>query len=117
MNEVSPPGDSAGNGIAERAILTVGGVVRTMKVVVEENVLEGRDIFPCLVAWLVHHAAQVICACVVGANGLTPFRRLKGRKFGTPLAGFGERVWLRDFVLERANKFNPRVVALHRGGL
>ena len=35
-------------------------------------------------------------------------RRLKGRKFGTPLAGFGERVWLRDSVLESANKFNPR---------
>ena len=50
----------------------------------------------------------MICACVVGPDGLTPFRRLKGRKFGTPLAGFGERVWLRDPVLERANKFNPR---------
>ena len=33
---------------------------------------------------------------------------MKGRKFGTPLVGFGERVWLRDPVLERANKFNPR---------
>ena len=45
---------------------------------------------------------------MVGADGLTPFRRLKVRKFGTPLAGFGERVWLRDPVLGRANKFNPR---------
>ena len=46
---------------------------------------------------------------MVGADGLTPFsRRLTGRKFGTPLAGFGERVWLRDLVLERVNKFNPR---------
>ena len=48
------------------------------------------------------------CAWKVGADGLTPFRRLKARKFGTLLAGFGERVWLRDPVLERANKFNPR---------
>ena len=57
---------------------------------------------------MVHHAAQVICASIVGADGLTPFRRLKWRKFGTPLAGFGERVWLRDPVLERVNIFNPR---------
>ena len=57
---------------------------------------------------MVHHAAQVICACMVGADGLTPFRRLKGRKIETALAGFGERVWLRDPVLERVNKFNPR---------
>ena len=56
------------------AILTVGRLVRTTKTVVEEKVLE---------AWMVHHAAQVICACMVGADGLTQFRRLKGRKFGT----------------------------------
>ena len=89
VDEVSPPGDSAGSGIAGRAILTVRGLVRTTKAVVEENVLEGRSAGPRLVAWMVHHAAQVICTCMVGADGLTPFGRLKGRKFGTPLAGFG----------------------------
>ena len=36
--------------------------MRTTKAVVEENVLEGRDAGPRLVAWMVHHAAQVICA-------------------------------------------------------
>ena len=108
VDEVSPPGDSAGDGIAERAILTVGGLVRTTKAVVEEKVLQGRNAGPRLIAWMVHHAAQVICACMVGADGLTPLRRLKGRKFGTPLASVGESVWLRDLVLERANKFNPR---------
>ena len=85
VDEISPPGDSA-----------------------EENALEGRDAGPRLTAWMVHHAAQVICACMVGVDGLTPFRRLKERKFGTPQAGFGERVWLRDPALERVNKFNPR---------
>ena len=82
--------------------------MRTTKAVVEVKVLEGRNAGPRLIAWMVHHAAQVICACMVGADGLTPFRRSKGRKFGTPLANFGERVWLRDPILERANKFNPR---------
>ena len=96
VDEISPPADSAGNGIAERAILTVGGLVRTTKAVVKENVLEGRSAGPRLEAWMVHHAAQVICTCMVGADGLTPFRRLQQRKFGTPLAGFGEREWLRD---------------------
>ena len=43
VDEISPPSDSAGNGIAERAILTVGGLVRTTKAVVKENVLEGRS--------------------------------------------------------------------------
>ena len=82
--------------------------MRTTKAAVEEHVLEGRNVGPRLTVWMVHHAAQVICACLLGADGLTPFRRLKERKFGTPLASFGERVWLRDPILERANKFNPR---------
>ena len=127
MDEVSPPGDSAGNGIAERAILTVGGLVRSTKAVVEESVLEGRNAGPRLVAWMVHHAAQVICTCMEGADGLPPFRRLKGRKFGTPLAGVGERVWLRALVLESEQVQSemhrgevawilPQVVPLHRGG-
>ena len=79
--------------------------MRTTKAVVEENVLVGRDAGPRLTAWMVHHAAQVICACMVGADGLHHSGRSKGRKFGTPLAGFGERVWLRDPF---SNKFNPR---------
>ena len=40
----------AGNGIAERAILTVGGLVRKTKAVVEENVPVGRDAGPRLTA-------------------------------------------------------------------
>ena len=62
VDEISPPGDSASNGIAERAILTVGGLVRTTKAVVEEKALEGRNAGPRPTAWMVHHAAQVICA-------------------------------------------------------
>ena len=75
VDEIS---DSAGNWIAERAILTVGVLVRTTKAVVEENVLEGRGAGLRLTAWTVHYAAQVICACMVGADGLTPLRQLKG---------------------------------------
>ena len=61
-----------------------------------------------LLVGMVHHAAQVFNACSVGADGLTPIRRLKGRKFGTELAGVGERVWLRERTLGKVNKFNPR---------
>ena len=64
---------------------------------------------------------------MVGADGLRPFRRLKGRKFGRPLAGFGERVWLRDpdsgkseQVQSEAHRGEvarvlPQVIPPHRG--
>ena len=57
---------------------------------------------------MVQHAAQLINACTVGTDGLTPFRWWKGRNFGTPLAGFGEWVWLREPPLEKVTKFEPR---------
>ena len=76
VDEVSPPGDSAANGVAARAISTIGGLVRTTKAVVLESSLAGR------------HAAQVLNACSVGTDGLTPLLHSKERKFGTPLAGF-----------------------------
>ena len=52
----------------------------------------GRTAGPRLIAWMVRHAAQLHDACSVGTDGFTPFRRLQGRKYGTLLAGFGERV-------------------------
>ena len=42
--------------------------MRTMRAVVEENALGGRDAPQRLTAWMVHHAAEVICACMVGAS-------------------------------------------------
>ena len=128
VDEISPPGDSAGNGIAERAILTVGGLVRTTKAVVEENVLEGRDAGPRLTAWMVHHAARVICACMVGADGLTPFGRLKERKFGTLMqvsvnACGSETRFLKQRTSSVQSEVHggevvwilPQVIPLHRG--
>ena len=50
---------------------------------------------------------QVHSACSVGTDGRTPTWRLKGRKFGTPLAGVAERVWLREPPVEKVNKFHP----------
>ena len=68
----SPPSDSAGKGIAERATLIVGGLVRMKKAVVEENVLEGRDAGPRLTAWMVHHAAQVIAPAWLAQRASRP---------------------------------------------
>ena len=61
---------------------------------------------------------------MVGADGFTPFRRLKVRKFGTPLAGFGERVWLRkgEQVQPKVRRGKvawvlPQILSLRCGGL
>ena len=50
VDEVSLPGDSGVNVIAERAIWTVGRHMASTKVFLEENVLEGHDVGPRLTA-------------------------------------------------------------------
>ena len=82
-------------------VVDFDGRFRMVRTVKRANGIAEMAIAMRPTAWMVHNAAQVICACMVGVDGLTQFQRLKGRKFG-------ERVWLRDPVLEKVNKFNPR---------
>ena len=128
VEEVSPPGDSAGNGIAESAILTVGGLVRTTKAVVDEKVLEGRNAGPRLIAWMVHHAAQVICACMVGADGPHAIQTIKGTQLRHTVGGFrrtrvaqgpgsGKSKQVQPGVHRgEIARVLPQVILLHRGG-
>ena len=95
----------------------------------EESALGCRAAGPRLAAWMVHHAAWVICACPVGTGGLTPFRRLKGRKFGTTArwvwsAGVAQRTAVGESEQVQSEMRRgkvawvlPEVVSLHRGRL
>ena len=100
-NEVGPP--------VERAILTVGGLVTTTAAVEgspRAGVTSARISWRgwCTMPPRYSTRAQSV------QMGLTPLRRVKGRKFGTPLAGCGERVRLREPPVEKVNKFDPRCV-------
>ena len=96
-------------GNAERANLTVGGLVRTTKAVVEEKVLEGRNAGPRLTTWMVHHATQVVCACMAGADGAHAIQTIKwgassARRWQVSVNSCGSKTpcW------KRVNKLNPR---------
>ena len=62
VDEVRPAGDSAAKVVVERAISTNGGLVT--KAAVEDSALAGRSADPRLMAWMVHHAAQVLSTLV-----------------------------------------------------
>ena len=119
VDEVSPPGDSAANGVAERVILTTwrpreddeGCCGRTFCLLVVPPARVPRR------GWCTMQPRYSTPAQSVQV-GSTPFRRLKGRKCG-----------YREPPLEKVNKFNPRcvearllgilpqVISIHRGGL
>ena len=90
--------------------------------------LEGRDAGLRLTAWMVHHAAQVTCACMIGADGLTPFR-IKGAQVRHAAGRFrcsrvAQRPCSGKIEQDQSEMHGgevawilPQVVPLHRGGL
>ena len=90
--EESPVGDSQSNGLAENAVRELKGVARSLKFAVatlhNAEVHAKHPILP----WLISHAAAVINRAQLGKDGLTAFRRWKGRDFRRALPPFVEVV-------------------------
>ena len=90
--EKSKKYDSQSNGAAERAVQTVEGITRTLKLVLEKRL--GCQI-PCahpVMAWLVKHGAECLNRYQVGKDGRTAYERLKGKKYKGDVCEFGQVV-------------------------
>ena len=84
--------ESHDNGLAGMAVREIKGVARSVRVALSE--LYKKDIsskHPVL-PWLVSYAARQITCGQIGADGLTPHQRLKGRAFRKLLPVFAESV-------------------------
>ena len=90
--EESPVGDSQSNGLAENAVRELKGVARSLKFAVAT--LHNTEIHAKhpILPWLISHASAVIIRSQLGKDGLTAFRRWKGRDFRRALPPFGEVV-------------------------
>ena len=91
--ENSPVGDSRANGVAERAVQSIVGLIRTLK-----NALENRTNlkFNCdhpVILWLIEHASDVYNKFHVGADGKTGYERWKGKPWNKDTLEFGELVY------------------------
>ena len=89
----TPVGDSQSNGDVESAIKGIQGQFRTMRGDLET--CYGRKIgadHVCM-PWLVRHASGTIFREQVGSDGMTAYKRIKGRDFKKELVKFGECVW------------------------
>ena len=91
----SAVGDSAGNGIAERAVQSVEEMVRVHKLALEGRLQQRLPVRHAVFAWLVEHAADVLNRYCVGRDGRTPFHRLRGRHCESHMAEFGALVMFR----------------------
>ncbi|CAE7903140.1 unnamed protein product, partial [Symbiodinium sp. KB8] len=105
--EESPKGDHHGqsNGEAERSVQTVQGLVRTLKSSLEEKGIN-LDPSSSVLAWMVEYAGTLHTLFSQELHeGLTPFQRIKGRKWQVALPCFGEAV---DFRRNTRSKLDSR---------
>ena len=90
--ENSPTGESQANGVAERAVQDVQGVLRTLKAALERRLgirLKASDL---VMPWMVEHCGTLINRCRVGVDGMTAYERIKGKPNTKKMMEFGESV-------------------------
>ena len=97
--EEKPSKDPKSNPDAESANNVVEDVIRCHKSQLDEGIGEKLPSDHPTVAWLVSHSGVLYNITNVGADGLTPFERARGRRMGRPLCMFGEQIC--DLVVPR----------------
>ena len=98
---------SQDNGLTEMAVREIKGVARSARVALSElykKVISSKHL---VLPWLVSYAAGQITRGRIGAGGLTPHQRLKGRAFRKPLPVFAKSV-LNLPVGKRASRLPER---------
>ena len=92
--ETSAVGGHESNGTVERAIRAIGNTVRTLKIATEQSCNVELDSTCPALQWLVQHAGAILSSRFeVGADGRTPYQRLKGKECKAKIPSFGEQVF------------------------
>ena len=77
----------------KRAVQVVEGQIRTVKCQLEHRLGTVVPTDSPLLPWLVRHAGATISRYQKGLDGLTAYRRLRGREYDRVMIEFGECVW------------------------
>ena len=80
MVEHSPVKSSKSNGVVEKAVQDVQGLIRTMRSALEDKRGAKMPIEHPVWAWLVEYAGFLWTRFNVGKDGRTPYERMKGKK-------------------------------------
>ena len=90
--EMTHPGESASNGLAERSVGVLEDQVRVLLIALQAHVKVPLSTTQPVVAWLVEHAAYLLNKYQVGRDDKTAFGRLHGKETKERLCEFGEKV-------------------------
>jgi hypothetical protein len=95
IDEDSPVGSSASNGVIERAVQSVQGMTRVLKSAVEERWKASIPTKHPVITWLVEYSAFLLNRFEVSSDGKTSYERCKGKYAKTLGLEFGETLMWR----------------------
>ena len=78
--EHSAPGESASNGMAERAVQSIEGQTRTMKLALEANIATHIPSDHPIMHWMVVHAGFLLTVCLEDVDGTTGYEKFCGQR-------------------------------------
>jgi hypothetical protein len=91
----TPAHDHQCNGGVEKAIRDVKDQVRVMRCALARSVGAAVPLASPIMDWLVAWAAELITGARIGQDGMTAYRRLRGREWQPRVAEFAEQVLAR----------------------
>jgi hypothetical protein len=106
--EESPVQSSGSNGVVERAVQTIEGQVRVLKLSLEERLGQEVPASHCIVAFLAEYAAYLVNRLEVGKDGKTPWERSRGKSASVMGVEFGEKVMFKKKAKDKNEKINAR---------
>ena len=106
--EESPVASSASNGVAERAIQSIEGLIRTLKCACEGR--WGIQLRPDekTVIFIAEYAAYLLNKLEIGKDGKTAWERSRGKKGVVLAVEFGEKVLWKVRTSGRLAKMSPK---------
>ena len=108
LREKSPVGSSGSNGVVERGVQTVEGVIRTMLSALEERIGVKIKAEEKIVTFLAEYAAYLINKREIGKDGKTAYERNKGKKGEVLAVEFGEKLLWKVRPKNKMEKLNAR---------
>ena len=91
IEQASPKGDHAANGLAEVGVREVKAQTRVLKSHLEERLKRQLDWSEPLATWLVRHSATCLSRYRIQTDGKTPDQRRTGKRWRRQAVEFGEK--------------------------
>ena len=107
--EESPKADSESNGLVERAVQEVEGIIRTLFLGLAERLGKKVSAKERIVTYIPEYAAYLLNRLSKGDDGKVPYERVKGKKPTIKGIEFGEKILFTDSKRGgKLNKINPK---------